>query len=199
MRPSLNFTRFVLILLVLLLLPFTLKLRGADFGQNQSLFTDIKAHEVGDILTVLIFEQSRASQQVSSKTEKSTDAETKGGPGLGPLDFIPLWNASAESKNTFDGKGQNQRNGTLRARMSVTVIDTKPNGDLIIEGSRTVGLSGDRETLTLSGVVRARDIKPDNSIESYLIADAKIHYTGKGNASTASRPGFVMRFINWLF
>ena len=194
-----NLKRFLFILLVLLLLPFSLKLRGDDFGQAQSLFTDIKAHKVGDILTVLIYEQSKASQKAESKTEKSTSFSTKGGPGAGPLDFIPMFSIDGKNGNSFDGKGENVRNGMLRARMSVTVVSVLPNGDLVIEGSRTVGISGDRETLSLTGVVRQKDISPSNTIDSYLIADAEIHYSGKGNASTASRPGFFTRFINWLF
>ena len=191
--------KLIIILLALLLLPFSLKLKGQDFGQTQSLFTDVKANKVGDILTVLIFEQSRASQQVETKTEKSTEFSTKAGPGIGSLDFIPLFGADGSNSNKFDGKGENTRNGSLKARMSVTVLEVRSNGDLVIEGSRTVGINGDRETLTLTGVVRQRDVTPNNTIDSYLIADAEIHYSGKGNANTGSRPGFFTRLINWLF
>ena len=194
-----NVKRALIILFVLLLLPFTIKLRGETFGQSQSLFTDIKAHAVGDILTVLIYEQSRASQKAETKTEKNTKFSTKGGPGIGTLDFIPMFGASGDNKNTYNGKGENTRNGLLRARMSVTVVDVLSNGDLVIQGSRTIGISGDRETLTLTGTVRQKDITPNNTIDSYLIADAEIHYTGKGNSNTGSRPGFFTRFLNWLF
>lgn len=194
-----NYRKVLLFLVVLLLLPFCLKSWGGDFGQGQSLFTDIKAHEVGDILTVLIYENSRASQQVESKNEKTAKGSTKGGPGSGPLDFIPLFGVDLEASNSHDGKGENSRLGSLRAKMSVTVVGCKPNGDLIIEGSRTIGISSDRETIALSGVVRSKDISPDNTIDSYLIADAEISYTGKGSAETASRQGFVGRLLNWLF
>lgn len=191
--------KLIFLLLVLLLLPFTLKLRGENYGQHQSLFTDIKAHAVGDILTVNIVEENRASNQVSSKTEKTTKSSVDGGPGIGDLDFIPLFGADMQTKNTFDGKGDNVRNASLRARMSVTVIDVKPNGDLIIQGSRMIGISKDKETIVLTGVVRQKDIAPDNTINSYQIADAEIHYTGKGNANSAARPGFISRFLSWLF
>ncbi len=194
-----NVKRILLILAVLLLLPFSMKVWGGDFGQAKSLFTDIKANRVGDILTVLIYEQAQASTKIEAKTEKSTKASVSGGPGIGPLDFIPLFGADGENSSTFDGKGENKRDGTLRAKMSVTVVEVRENGDLIIEGSRTIGISGDRETLTLTGVVRQKDISPDNTIDSYLIADAEIHYSGKGNNNTAARPGFVTRLINWLF
>lgn len=194
-----NYRKVLLILLVLLLLPFTVKFFARDFGQGASLFTDVKANRVGDVLTVLIYEQSSASNQVQSKAEKTAKGSTTGGPGIGPLSFIPLFNVDLEAKNTHDGKGQNSRLGSFRAKMSVTVVAVKPNGDLIIEGSRTIGISGDRESLRLSGVVRQNDITQDNTIDSYLIADAEISYTGKGSANTASRQGFVGRLLNWLF
>jgi flagellar L-ring protein precursor FlgH len=194
-----NYRKVFLIIIGLLLLPFTIRVMGADFGQAQSLFTDIKAHSVGDVLTVLIYEQSQASQQIKSKNEKTASGSTSGGPGFGPLRFIPLFGVDLKAKNSHDGKGENSRNGSLRARMSVTVIGVKPNGDLIIQGSRTIGISSDRESLALSGVVRQKDVTPENTIDSYLIADAEISYTGKGSAETASRQGFVGRLLNWLF
>ena len=191
--------RVILLIIVLLLLPFGLKLKGQDFGAGQSLFSDIKAHKVGDILTVLIVEQNRASSQVETKTEKSTETKTSGGPGIGTLDFIPMFGVEGSNENTFDGKGENIRQGTIRAKMSVTVIEVRENGDLVIEGSRVIGISNDKETISLSGVVRQRDIQPDNTIESHLIADAEVIYTGKGAANTGARPGFLTRLINWIF
>ena len=110
-----------------------------------------------------------------------------------------MFSADGKNETSFDGKGESSRNGTLRAKMSVTVVGVKDNGDLTIEGSRTIGLSGDRETMMLTGVVRQKDISPDNTIDSYLIADASISYSGKGNINTGSRPGFFTRVLNWIF
>jgi flagellar L-ring protein precursor FlgH len=194
-----NIKRIFIVTAILVALPYTIVLRAGDFGQAKSLFTDIKAHKVGDILTVNIYENTQATNKTETKTEKSSDASVEGGPGSGFFDFIPLFGASAGSKNTFDGKGENLRNRNLRAKMSVTVVAVKDNGDLVIEGSRTVGISTDKETLTLTGVVRQRDVKADNSIDSWLIADAAINYSGKGSITNGSRPGPVMRFLNWLF
>jgi flagellar L-ring protein FlgH len=191
--------RILIVTLFLLLIPFSLKLRGGDFGQSTSLFSDIKAHKVGDILTVNIYENTQATQKAESKQEKDGKFSVAGGPGTGILDFIPLFGAEGENKNSFDGKGENLRNRDLRGRMSVNVIAVNENNNLVIEGSRTVGISNDRETLTLTGVVRQRDIKPDNSVDSYLIADAQITYRGKGGTNDANRPGPIMRFLNWLF
>ena len=194
-----NIKRILIVTLILVLLPFTVKVFGGDFGQSESLFADIKANKVGDILTVNIYESTQATNKTETKTEKSGEFSTSGGPGIGSLDFIPLFGAEGKNENKFDGKGENMRNRNLRAKMSVTVVAIKENGDLVIEGTRTVGISTDRETLTLTGVVRQRDISPDNSIDSYLIADAQINYQGKGSITDGSRPGPIMRFLNWLF
>jgi flagellar L-ring protein precursor FlgH len=191
--------RILILLAILLLLPFGLKLRSQDFGQSQSLYTDKKAYQVGDLLTVFISEQAKATNQVENKTEKSTKAKTEGGPGIGKLKFIGAFGVDGTNQNTFNGKGENTRQGVLVAKMSVTVIGKKDNGDLIVEGQRIVAISGDRETMTLTGVVRTKDIASDNSVQSYQIADADIRYTGKGNSNTASRPGFITRLLNWIF
>ncbi len=188
-----------IILLVLLLLPFTIKLKADDFGQNQSLFTDIKAHKVGDILTVMISERNKATNQVSNKTEKTSKGSASGGPGTGTFDFFPMFGAESQSKNTFDGKGESVRNNSLSARISVTVVEVRTNGDLVIEGSRTLGISSDKETIVLTGVVRQKDISPDNTINSFQIANAQIHYTGKGASNTGSRPGLLTRILTWIF
>lgn len=194
-----NIKKILILLGILILLPFTLKIKAQSFGAGQSLFTDIKAHNVGDILTVNIVEVAKGSNQVETSIDKKTTSSTSGGPGLGTLNFFPMFGAEAKSNHKFDGSGENLREGELRARMSVTVVAVKSNGDLVIEGTRVIGISNDKETLTLTGIVRLRDISPDNTVESYKIADAEIHYTGKGAASTGSRPGFFTRILGWLF
>lgn len=168
-------------------------------GRSGSLFTDIKAHDVGDIITVKIYEDAQATNLSQTNTTKEGKFETSGGPGIGSLDFIPLFGAAGENKNEYKGTGNNARSGNLKARMTVRVVAMRNNGDLVVEGNRLITINNDTETLTLSGIVRPQDIGSDNTVDSYNIADAQISYRGKGPATTASRPGIVMRFLNWLF
>jgi len=166
---------------------------------RRSIFTDIKARNVGDLITVMIVENSRASNKAKTSTEKSTEAATEGTAGLGPLDFIPLWGASGKDDIKYDGQGQTEKSGSFQAKMTVQVIDIKPNGDLIIEGNRVVTVDDEEETMFLSGVVRSRDVSEANTIYSYQIANAQISTKSKGAITSGSRPGFVTRLINWIF
>jgi len=194
-----SFRKLLAVVGLLILLPFTIKVFGADFGRSQSLFTDLKAARVGDNLTVLIYELTNANNQSQSKMDESHDASVSGGPGSGALDFIPLFGASSSSSNAYDGKGEVRKSQSLRAKMTVTVQAVRDNGDLTIEGKRSVGIGQNLETMYLTGIVRQKDVRADNTVDSYLIADARITYDGKGPNQNSARPGIITRLLGWLF
>lgn len=177
----------------------TTSLQAQRVGSDGSLFTDIKAARVGDLLTVLVYEDAQASNQSEMKTEEKSDASTQSSGGVGPLNFIPLFSADNANNNKYDGKGENSRRGLLKARMTVEVIGERTNGDLVIQGSRVVTVNSEHQTMTLTGIVRRVDINPDNTLQSYNIADARIVYTGKGPASDGANPGLITRVLNWIF
>jgi flagellar L-ring protein precursor FlgH len=167
--------------------------------KQRSLFTDVKAHKVGDLVTVLIVEESQASNRAKTSTQKKSDAKTTGTAGLGPLDFIPAWDFSGSDQMQFDGQGQTEKTGLIRAKLTASVTEIRDNGDLVIEGNRNVTINNEQETLFLNGVVRSRDISQDNTIYSYQIGDARISTKSKGAITDGQRPGFVTRLLNWIF
>ncbi len=168
-------------------------------AKSRSLFTDIKARQVGDLITVMIVEDANASNSAKTATKKDNKVEADGGPGVGSFDFIPLWGVSGENSNEFDGEGQVQKSGSIRAKMTVKVIAVNDNDDLVIEGSRVVAINSDRETIFLSGIVRQKDVSPYNSIYSYQIGDAQVSIKGKGQTHDGARPGLFTRLVNWIF
>jgi flagellar L-ring protein FlgH len=191
--------KFLLLILITLSLPAISPAVQFESAKSRSLFTDIKAHQIGDLITVLIVEDARASNTAKAITKKDNKLDASGGPGLGKLSFIPLWGISGENKNEFDGEGQLQKAGSIRAKMTVKVIALNENGDLVIEGSRIIGVNADKETLFLSGIVRQRDVSPSNAIYSYQIGDAQVSFKGKGQTHDGARPGIFTRLINWIF
>lgn len=189
----------IILLFLLVLLALPISLRAQEIGPLGSLFTDTKALEVGDLLTVIIFEDAQASNETSLSSEESNEFAAEGGPGIGPLNFIPLFGVDSKNENKYDGKGSNSRKGSIKARMTVEVIARRSNGDLAIYGTRVLEINSEKEVMALSGLVRRADINPNNTIYSYNIANAKITYTGKGPASEGSKPGVVTRLLNWIF
>jgi flagellar L-ring protein precursor FlgH len=173
----------------------------ASSAQIQSMFADPKANQVGDALTVIIQENASASNRTSTKTAKnSKTAISSTIPGAGNiLDFIPLHSLDSGFDNQYTGDASTSRSARLTARMTVTVVGKKPNGDLIIEGVRTLKINGENEAIYVNGSVNPTMVRRDNTVLSSNIADLQIEYTGKGTITQGTRPGVVVRFINWIF
>jgi len=160
-----------------------------------SLYSNQKAHRVGDILTVQIFESSNASSD--AQTDTKNKASIGGGPGDGLLKFISIW--GIKSENSYGGKGKTSRKGQLSATMSVRITEALPGEQFRISGTRSVKRNGEEDKMLVSGVIRERDIKPDNTIVSSVIADATIVYEGEGDVARGHRPGVLSRLFDWIF
>lgn len=160
-----------------------------------SLFADVKARSVGDLVTLIIVERTEASQ--ATKTTTSKDGEVSVGPGLGFLDIIPLIQASGGDSLTAGGT--TTRGGSLQAKMTTRVVEVLPNGVLKIEGRQTIVLNGEEQEIVVSGYVRTRDINRDNTVFSTYVADAHIEFKGTGILADNQKPGLLTRLFDWLF
>ncbi len=161
-----------------------------------SLFADNKARHVGDTLTILIQETASAASQGATKTANTESLNY--GPGFGPLLHL-IKNFGVTGSLSGSGSGSTSRSDNLTARIAVTVKQVLPNGNLLVEGTRRVGMNAETQEITLTGTVRPQDIAPDNSIASPLVADAQIKFGGKGPVGDTQRPGVITRLFKFLF
>ena len=171
------------------------------------LVEDFKARAKGDILTVVISETSSASKEATTGTSRASEIAA-GIPNLMGLetsgvskymDLSKLLNASTSSK--FDGSGSTTRKENLNATIAARVTDVLANGNMLIEGRRNVLVNQEDQIIILTGMVRPRDITPDNMVNSTFIANARISYSGKGIISDRQQPGWLMGIIDkvWPF
>ncbi|MGT0244796.1 flagellar basal body L-ring protein FlgH [Burkholderia sp. GbtcB21] len=157
------------------------------------LIADRRASAIGDIVTVLVYEQSSASQ--------TADTSTRAGFSLnGSVSTLYAGNNRAQvgAGDDYGGRGQIQRTGRLLAQLSATVVDVLPGGDLVVAGEQRIDVNGEKTGIRLNGRVRAIDIGPGNTVLSTRLADARIDYTGDGFITDRTRPGLIPRFLAWL-
>jgi flagellar L-ring protein precursor FlgH len=177
---------------------------GSDLlaGDNNiaytSMYTDLKARKVGDIVTVEIIEFSNAESRARTQTDME-DQSSFSNQATGDFDFLPLFNIGTSVSNEYDGQGRTSRQGSLRAKITATIIAVDSAGNLVIEGTRSVNINGERQLTTLRGTVRPQDVTADNIVYSYNISNAQITYSGKGMIQDAHKPGILTRIINWIF
>ncbi len=183
---------------------------GSLWTENRgSLFGDIKARQLGDILTVAIFEQASASREATTKTGRSSSNAAGISKFLGfETDFNSLHSALDPTRliatnydNDFKGSGSTSRKENLVATLSTRVVEVFPNGNLRIEGGKTITVNHEEQIIVLTGIVRPNDISSQNVIDSKYVLDAKIAYTGKGVISDKQRPGWMTRILDnvWPF
>ena len=176
---------------------------------SAGLTEDHKARRKGDVITVVIVENASASKQATTDTDReaSISASIPYLMGLEKSSFLfdrltkadknNLLGASTNSK--FGGSGATTRKENLVATMSAKITDVLPNGNFLIEGRRNVKVNNEDQIIILQGTVRPRDVSPDNTVNSSLIADARITYTGEGVISDRQRPGWLMNFLDWIW
>jgi len=172
---------------------------GIVYATNYSLFTDKRGRKSGDIVTVLVMETAKASNDAHTSTDSKSSMDISSKQHTGLLKWIPGFGLGGSANVAFDGQGGTARNGALKATVTARIVQVMENGNLTIEGSKLVTINNEEEVLEVSGMIRADDINPDNSVASYKLADAVIRYTGSGVNNSAQEPGVLTRFLNWLF
>lgn len=168
-------------------------------GSGHALFEDPKARTQGDLLTVLLVEKTQAQKSAETSTSKESSAEITNPTLLGrpfSMKGTGIGAFSLEGSRSFDGKGDSSQSNQLSGSVTVTVLERLPNGNLIVSGEKNLELNQGSERVRLSGIVRTVDIRPDNTITSDRIADARIEYVGRGALADSNAQGWLSRFFN---
>jgi len=169
-----------------------------------SYFQDTRALRVGDIVMIRINEHADARGGASTDLSRSSDRESHVDEMLGliqvleaeapTVDPTTLWKLM--SSYEFSGSGKTARAGSLDGQLGVRVKKEMPNGDLYVEGTKIVMINHEEYHLYISGVVRTSDILEDNSVDSSLVADARVEFTGRGDIEEQTQQGWLGWFLN---
>lgn len=171
-----------------------------DMRQNsfQSLFSDFKANKEGDAITIIVVESSQATNEAETSTERGSDLGFNGNNKVGKIN-IPEISLGLSSKNNFKGTGSTKTSGRVTAKISAMIDTVFSNGNLRIKGSRKILINGEEQTFFIKGIVRSSDIQADNSVLSYNISEAEIIMGGSGIIERSQSPGWITKFLHYLF
>lgn len=177
-------------------------------AQHMVLFEDLRARQVGDVITIKLVEKTSARKDANSEVKK-TNKSTVTNPML--LGTTPEFNVSglvplaSNNKNTlgfdldsnsnFKGEADADQSNSLTGDVTAVVTRVLANGNLVIRGEKIMSLNQGDERIGMVGEVRPADIGPDNVVLSTRVANAHIVYDGKGQLADASRMGWIARFF----
>jgi len=186
---------------------------GAIFQPNRgiALYEDIKAKNIGDMITIVLSEQTNASKSASTSTSKENAIDVTNPTILGlPTAFSSSLlssrdmslAASLESSKSFTGDGDSSQSNQLTGSVTALVTAVLPNGYLRVEGEKNISINQGDEYIRIKGIIRPVDIRSNNSILSTQVANAEISYGGNGVIASSNNMGWLGKFFNsswWPF
>ena len=169
-------------------------------NSERGMFADKVATRIGDLLTIEVSESSTLASKVKLSTSKESTIKN---------DFSRLFFANVlrshgnapstdltTANNSHEGTGTLDNSHSIKAEISVQVVDVLPNGNLVLEGTRVVTYAGETYYMLTQGICRPEDVSTSNTISSSQIADARIEVVAEGSLNEAEREGWGERLAN---
>ena len=168
------------------------------------LITNKTAMRKGDIVTVIISESQNVQNNEASDLSRSTNLNYKiNAFNIAPNAFDPLPSVDADSSDGFIGQAKYEKSGAFKARLAAIVVDSLPNGNLVVSGRREIRIDQETKLIEFTGIVRRLDIKADNTVQSELVANAEVVYRGQGPMTRSTNRqgvgGWFHDAIGWLW
>ncbi|MGB6044801.1 MAG: flagellar basal body L-ring protein FlgH [Pirellulales bacterium] len=171
------------------------------------LFRDTQARQIGDLVTIVVKENTDVDHKDERALEKQTEssgqfnyAGASAGDNSSNSSSASL-DISNQTERKFDGSSELTVEREFSDRITVSVLDVLPNGNLVVGGKRRQLVAGEARTLIISGIVLQIDINPDNTIQSQFVGNFAIDYKGQGPESAFANQGWFNRALNavWPF
>jgi len=144
---------------------------------------------VGDLVTVVVNEQTNATEHVSSVATGNRSSQADLNPNIGSDVIVgPQKSFGTGMNSNSRDVGDAGRTAGFTAVITVRVTELSPNGIAKISGTKKVNIDGRMQDVSLSGTIRAADVDAHNQVQSNRIADAVLTYKGK---KIAPRAGFI--------
>ncbi|PPQ32392.1 flagellar biosynthesis protein FlgH [Rhodoblastus sphagnicola] len=163
-----------------------------------NLFTDPRASKIGDVITVSIFINDKAS--FGNTSGRSQTAQETGSFdwsfGLGSNTHKVNSAADINASSSSNGQGTIDRSEKIQMSVAAVVTRVLPNGNLVINGSQEVRVNFEMRQLQIAGIVRPRDISSNNMISYEKIAEARISYGGKGRITEVQQPSWGQQIFD---
>jgi flagellar L-ring protein precursor FlgH len=155
---------------------------------------------VNDTVVILVAVQTSAAQSgtVNSQRAFQTASAITGLPGqMNTAGVNPLFDAN--SSTALKGTGATDSSTTFKTSMTAQVVAVLPSGNLVVEAQRKIFMNNQHEDVTIRGVVRPKDIGPNNTVPSAALSNLEIEMKGKGIIADSTRPpNRIMKALLWL-
>ena len=175
---------------------------------SRAFFKDLRASQVGDLVTVVINVDDQA--EIGNETKRArASTEVDSAPALlgyeAALNSVlpqavaaaALLNIDSATNNT--GTGSIERDEAIELKVAAIVTQVLPNGNLVLHGRQEIRVNYEVREVQIAGVVRPEDITNENNITHEKIAELRVSYGGRGHISDFQQPRYGSQIIDIMF
>jgi flagellar L-ring protein precursor FlgH len=151
---------------------------------RQSWTSARRSFVVGDVVTVLVDEYTLASANTNNtasdrrRRDLGFDTRLPGGTGSSSMSADIGTDNNADSRQSGEALRQNR----FQSEMSVRIVAVDSTSGLLqVKGAKLVDVDKNKQEVTFTGWVRPQDVSPQNTVESFRVADAQLLYSAKGS------------------
>ena len=170
-------------------------------GAPKSLFSGVQARQIGDLISIVMAETITINDNLnysSSKSSTTTDSFTSFLKDWFGLGFLRNSNGYGGS-NEVESNAQGTRSFSYGDKIAVQVVQQMPNGNLSVQGKKTLVNGNERMDLIITGLVDPRWIDQNGKVYSYNVANLQFALAGRGSISRSQNEGVFNRIIKYLF
>jgi flagellar L-ring protein precursor FlgH len=172
---------------------------GAIFrtdAPQRGLFDDRRARYVGDIITIVLQETVTSSKQAGTTlTRKESMNQSVGTVSRLPLKALQGLNFTGSENDAAANSGSSTQSGVFTGTIATTVAEVLPNGNLLVSGDKDIQINSGVQRLRFSGIVNPVNVRPDNTIASTAVANARLEYREDGTLGDNAIVGGLLRFF----
>ena len=179
---------------------FTLGATQNYQGVPRSLFGGVQARQIGDLISIIMSENITLNDNLSYSSEKSsTTVDTFSS-------FLNKWfGLSLKGSDGYGGSNEVSNSATgsramkLGDKIAVQVVQQLPNGNLSVQGKKTLVNGNERMDFIVTGVIDPRWLNVNGEIYSYNVSNLQFALSGRGSISRNQNEGIFNRFVKYLF
>lgn len=170
----------------------------------RGLFEDRRAVRVGDTLTVLLNETTRASKDGGTMASRNSannasvglnvNRNQTGTPTSSTNNRQSGVGVNSNGTTNFDSKAGSSASNQFSGTITVTVLEVLPNGNLNVGGEKRLAVGNEEEVIRFGGIVSPVNLQ-GNTILSSQVADARIEYRGAGITDEIKNPGWLTKLF----
>jgi len=163
----------------------------------KGLFEERRAVRVGDTLTVMLNETTRASKDIGTNARRLSSNGVNAGFNMSTGTAAPTTingGLNSNGNTNFDSKGGSSASNQFLGTITVTVLEVLPNGNLNVAGEKRLAVGHEEEVIRFGGIVSPATLQ-GNTVFSSQVADARIEYRGLGITDQIQNPGMLTKLF----